>query len=98
MFDCRLTYGAPYLPKEYLGSGFFRAHIYAQIEPGGKLYMMLPEDEAPIDAATYPQPEGYPVTPTVSGNCDWQVGGDPSSGEDGGYEEPGREASDASVP
>ena len=88
--DCRLTYNAPYPPQEYIEPGFIRLHIYAQVEPGGKLYLMLPEEEAPIDAATYPQPDGYPITPKVSGDCDWQADGDQSSGAEDASQGPGR--------
>ena len=88
--DCNLIYTTTHPPEEYIGSGFTRAHIYAQVEPGGKLYLMLPEEKTAIDAATYPQPDGYPITPTMSGDCDWQADGDPSSGAEDASQGPGR--------
>ena len=73
--DCRLEYEAPYPPPEYIRTGFFRAHIRMQIEPGGLLYLLQPGAQSPADVTGQRQPRGYPVAPSATGKCDWGTGG-----------------------
>jgi hypothetical protein len=71
---CELSYDASHPPSKSVRTGFFRAHIQVQMESGGKIYVLEPLAEAPVDVSEYPQPRGYPLTPRTNGECDWSAG------------------------
>lgn len=68
--SCSVLYRMASLPPEYIRTGWFRGHITFQMDSDRRAFVLKAHDEAPILAASYPQPEGYPLDPILNEACD----------------------------
>ena len=62
--DRSVLYRIAFLPPGYRRTGWFRSHITFQIEPDRRVFVLKAHDMPPIEAASYEQPEGYPLVPS----------------------------------
>jgi hypothetical protein len=58
--------------REWVESGRLRRYVRFQLQGGGLLYVVAPGDTPPVDVSRYPQPDGYPLAPRITGECDWR--------------------------
>lgn len=68
---CVHTYIAPdRKPGEFRGTDWMlRGEYRVQLEPDGKLYVVPPSAELPMDPAAVTQPEGFPLVPREGSSC-----------------------------
>lgn len=62
---CVLVYtfqGEP--PPDYIDVGALSRHVRLQLEPDGRMFVLRSKDRAPVNTASYAQPEGFPLVPT----------------------------------
>jgi len=63
--ECVLVYEWEKLPPaEYVQVGAVNRHVHLQLEPDLRIFVLRAQDEAPVNAAAYAQPEGFPLVPT----------------------------------
>jgi hypothetical protein len=63
------------VPNQWIENGRFRRFVRFQLEGDGLLYLVAPGDSPPVDTGKYPQPDGYPLVPRTTGECDWRIEG-----------------------
>ena len=67
---CPVVYRTSFrLPSGYRKTGWFRSHIVFQVEPDRRVFVLRADAEPPIEVASYPQPEGFPLLPELSDAC-----------------------------
>jgi len=58
------VYKIEVLPQEHMKGRWFSQYIFCQIEPDGRIYLVKPNTQMPIQALPI-QPAGYPLIPLL---------------------------------